>query len=386
MGTFEAGNTLIARIAKILNRSDTGITWRQRAIGTVRYAVDMLLGLRRVLASWYVIAPLATILGLAAGSLLFVYASPGKPNIGIIDLPYTVINDESAYVIGEFIDYARRDDSIKAVVIKFASPGGSASASERLYIETSKLREEKPVVLSMNGLVASGGFMMAMGANHTYAQTSSLIGNVGVITFAGPLIPRAPPESIVITGPYKLAGAPRRDWIGMADQLKSAFARMVIGERGDKLRLTEAELVEGRVYSGVDAVRLGLVDEIGGDRDAIEKAAELAGISNYGFVDVNAEVFRGFILRSRRIFSSQYDGEMSDTMDLLSLVSSDTEENDPRSSTSGPESSVDIAKIQALRKLMLTGRLDTYQENPLPEFPLDIRRPNFYYLYAGHDY
>ena len=95
--------------------------------------------------------------------MVFVYAFPGKPKIGVIDVPFTVISDDSAYVIGEYLDYAGREDSIKAVVIRLTSPGGGAAASERLYLETRKLREEKPVVLVMNGLVASGGFMMAMG-------------------------------------------------------------------------------------------------------------------------------------------------------------------------------------------------------------------------------
>ena len=113
-------------------------------------------------------------------------------------------------MIGEYINYARRDDSIKAVVIKLTTPGGGAAASEHLYIETRKLREEKPVVLVMNGLVASGGYMMAMGATHSYAKTSSLVGNVGVVASAGPLIPHLPDENTVVSGPYKLSGASRK--------------------------------------------------------------------------------------------------------------------------------------------------------------------------------
>ena len=213
--------------------------------------------LRKVLTGWYVVVPVLAALGIAAGALTFVYAFPGKPQIGVIDIPFTVLTEDSAYVIGEYINYARRDDSIKAVVIKLTTPGGGAAASEHLYIETRKLREEKPVVLVMNGLVASGGYMMAMGATHSYAKTSSLVGNVGVISSAGPLIPSLPDEEVVFSGPHKLEGASRRDWIGMVDQLKSAFAQIVISERGDRLRISRDELVEARLYSGVDAVRLG---------------------------------------------------------------------------------------------------------------------------------
>lgn len=305
----------------------------------------------RALTSWYFLAPSAIVIGIVIGAFVLVNTFPTKHNIGVIDIPYTVITDDSAYVITQYLDYARQDDSIKAVVIRIASPGGGAASSERLYIETSNLREEKPVVMVLNGLVASGGYMMAMGVNHTFAQTSSLVGNVGVITIAGPLIPRPLPESIVVTGPHKLYGSSRRDWIGLADELKDAFAQMVIRERGDKLRVTKAELTEGRLYAGVDAARLGLVDEIGGDSDAMEKAAELAGISSYGTVDVNAEVLRASIERTRRIFRSELDVEPTGEEPLPALL---------------------IDNIE--------------RENPLPDFPLDIQKPNIYYLYAGNDY
>ena len=127
------------------------------------------------------------------------------------------------------------------------------------------------MVLVMNGLVASGGYMMAMGATHSYAQTSSLVGNVGVVSFSDPLIPPLPDESVLATGPYKLSGFSREEWFGIVEDLKEAFAQIVVSERGDKLRISQDELVQGRLYSGMHAVRLGLVDELGGDSDALEK-------------------------------------------------------------------------------------------------------------------
>jgi protease-4 len=314
--------------------------------------VNRLLAPLRALTSWYVLAPSAIILGLVIGGAVLINTVPTQHNIGIIEIPFTVITDSSTYVISDYLNYAREDDSIKAVVIGLSTPGGGAASSERLYLETRKLREEKPVVLVMNGMVASGGYMMAMGVNHSFAQTSSLVGNVGVITTAGPLIPRPLPESIVVTGPQKLYGSSRRDWIGLADGLKDAFAQMVIRERGERLKITEAELTEGRLYVGVDAVRLGLVDEIGGNSDAMEKAAELAGISNYGTVDVNAEVLRESILRTRRIFQSELDVEATGAKESLPTL--------------------------------LMDNID--RENPLPDFPLEVHGPNIYYLYAGNDY
>lgn len=306
----------------------------------------------RVLSSWYVLAPSAIIIGLVIGAVVLVNTVPTKHNIGVIDIPFTVITDDSAYIITEYLRYAREDPSIKAVVIRLSSPGGGAASSERLYLETRKLREEKPVVILMGGMVASGGYMMAMGANHTFAQSSSLVGNVGVIAFAGSVIPRPLPENIVVTGPHKLSGSSRRDWIGLVDALKDSFAGLVIRERGDKLRVTEQQLTEGRLYAGIDAVRLGLADELGGDSDAMDKAAELAGISNYGTVDVNAEVLREIIQRTRRIFRAEHEPTVPGVNDTLpSLVFDNID-----------------------------------REDPLPDFPLEINSPNIYYLYAGHDH
>lgn len=343
--------------------------------------------LRRAAASWYFIAPVAVVLGLAIGVLALFFAYPGKPKIGVIDLPFSVITNDSEFIIGEFLKYARDDDSIKAVVIKMSSPGGDAASSERLYFATRKLREEKPVVIAMDGMVASGGYMMAMGANYTYAQSASLVGNVGVVALAGSLIPRPLPENTVTTGPHKLTGASRRDWIGLVDELKDGFAQMVILERGDRLQITEQELTQGKLYIGVDAVRFGLVDELGGSAEAMEKAAELAGISNYGTVDVNAEVLRQFILRSRRIVASEYDGIFHDPAYASWQLMMPENAGDAKASPAEPvPAQGDSEFYRQLGKVMLINGLEATQEDPLPEFPLEIGNPNIYYLYVGNDY
>ena len=100
------------------------------------------------------------------------------------------------------------------------------------------------------------------------------------------------PEIITTTGPHKLTGGSRQHWIDLIDLIKDRFAKMVMHERGDRIRITEAQLLEGKLYAGQDAVSLGLADAIGVTGDGVEKAAELAGIGRYGIVDVNAKVFR----------------------------------------------------------------------------------------------
>ena len=260
---------------------------------------------------------------MAAGFWVFFSVTPGTPKIGVINVPFTVISEGSARAIGDLLNYARRDDSIKGVVIKLSSPGGDAGASERLYIETRKLREQKPVVVVMGDLVASGGYMMSLGASHTYAQSSSLVGNVGVVSTAGPLIPELPDESIVMSGPNKLAGFTRRQRTATVDMLKTAFAQMVVSERGERLKISRNELADGLIYPGAMAVRLGLTDEIGGESDAIAKVAELAGISNYGFVDVNFEVLRQQLEQLQRILPplTGQDGEDAYLTEVLAIIS-----------------------------------------------------------------
>ena len=158
-------------------------------------------------------------------------------------------------MLSALLEYARLTDDIKAVVIKLNSPGGGAAASEQLYLETRKLRTEKPVVVAMADIVASGAYMMSLGANYTYAKTSSAVGSVGVIvSFPGPLIPSLPNEQVVTTGPFKLSGGSRRHWIGITDVLKDAFVQMVVTERGDRLRITPQQVAQAKIYPGVEAV------------------------------------------------------------------------------------------------------------------------------------
>ena len=334
--------------------------------------------LRNFLSSWLVLVPTMAGLGIVAGVLIFAYATPGKPKIGIIDVPFTVINEDTSYAIGQFLSYARHDDSIKAVVINLSSPGGGASASERLYIETRRLREEKPVVVVMGGLVASGAYMMSMGASHTYAQTSSLVGNVGVVSISGPHIPTLPGESIAFSSPNKLDGGSRREWDADLDLLNSAFVQMVVSERGDRLRTTADEIREGRVYSGMVAVRLGLADELGAESDGILKAAELAGISNYDLVNVNLEVLKEFVESLDFIVSDQ-GGSLIETLSTRANASSEGD-----ALLSEGEAASSITALHDLRGSVLDWGLGTDDEDPLPGFPLDIQRPNIYYIYSGY--
>ena len=369
---------------------ERGLSGYQNRIGTTFngfVASDLLKRMSRIarfFLSWYVALPVLAVVGIVLGYLVFFNLYPGKPQIGVITIPFVVINENSAFVIGSYLDYARRQPRIKGVVLKLSSPGGGAASSEMLYLESRKLREEKPLVMVMDGLVASGGYMMAMGANHTYVKSSSLVGNVGVISFAGPVIPSVPPENLVVTGPSKLSGSTRREWIGMVDLLKQSFAQMVITERGDRLRISEEELLEGRLYAGGEAVHLGLADAIGSDSDAIERAANMAGISNYELVDINTEVDRIFIQKIRRIFAPlDQAGTPADLSDSLALMSLAQGQGDQVIGLDRLGSEAELTGSSELRNLLRSGVLQQTQEDPLPGFPLEISRPKIFYIYAG---
>ena len=362
----------------------------------------ILAALGRILTSWYVAGPALAIAGIAIGYVVFFNAFPGKPKLGVIDIPFTALTEDSAAIITAYLDYCRRNPEIKAVVVKLASPGGGASPSEQLYIETRRLREEKPVVMVMNGMVASGGYMMALGTNYTYSKTSTLVGNVGVVAGAPGVLPPRIPEHITFTGPYKLIGSTRRHWIATIDRLNEAFIEMTVRERGDRLKITRAELADGRLYAGMDAVRLGLADEIGSDAQAYEKAAELAGISNYELVNVNVEVNRLFVQDLRRIYSAGGSGETPLTEADARLMNLFLRSQSPEGSSSdkllsefedpqavGAPSTFDQwaagsqMDLEALKRPLEHGVLGVSPEDAFPDLPLEVNRPQFYYLHVG---
>ena len=338
----------------------------------------------RIASTWYVSVLILGSLGIILGSMIFFFAWPGKPKVGIIDIPFTVINERSAFEISALLEHARLDDSIKAVVIQLSSPGGGAAASEHLFFETARLRQEKPVVMAMGGLVASGGYMMSLGANYMYAQPSSFIGSIGVVLSpVPPLIPGPPSERVIVTGPHKAQGGNRRHFISLMDELRQAFVQIVSTQRGDRLRMPVEEVAQGKIYSGIEAVRLGLVDAIGGSTNAIEKAASPANISGYDLVDVNTEVSRILNEKRQRIREPLgRGGELPLGSDRRLLADNVTPEEFFRALD---ELGIIDSSLEpdTLRTLPLPGGIGEDPRSALPDFPLKINGPNVYYLYVG---
>lgn len=240
-------------------------------------------GIGRVLLSALLWAVIAALLGAIAGNYAFARVV-GKPNIAVVRVD-TTLYPWTATSISKMLDYADSQDDIKAVVLEIDCPGGAAVSTEELYLSIVKLRGKKPVVAYINTVAASGGYYIAVAANDIYAKSSSTIGSVGAYV----TLPEREEltENIIPTGPYKLTGSTIGDVINRLDMLKQTFVGAVASQRGERLKISIEDLSKAGIYSGVEALRYGLIDAIGPGKDAFERAADLAGIRNYGIVRVN---------------------------------------------------------------------------------------------------
>lgn len=192
--------------------------------------------------------------------------------------------------ISDLLDEARRDDEVAAVVLRVDSPGGSVWASEQIRRGVQQLRADgKPVVVSMSSVAASGGYWVSMDADRIYAHESTITGSIGIFGLIPTL--EKPLEKLGIhtdgVGTTPLAGAFRLDR-ALSDEVKAiiqsqidhGYRRFIEGvAAGRKLDVAKVdEIARGRVWSGLDAKNLGLVDEFGGLDAAAADAAQRAGL------------------------------------------------------------------------------------------------------------
>ena len=221
--------------------------------------------------------------------------------VGLIEYSGAVTDEGTTSVVGitrggarQFIkdvERARRDTFTKAVVIRINSPGGSASASQEMYQAIRRLRQKKPVVCSMADVAASGGYYMAVACDKIYANPSTITGSIGVISLrpnlAGLLQKWGVKANTQKTGRFKDMGNPFAPIDPAHVQLEQALIQNIYQQfitdvlAGRKNKLTRAQLLklaDGRIYTGTQAKANGLIDSVGGLRDAIEAAALLGGV------------------------------------------------------------------------------------------------------------
>ena len=193
--------------------------------------------------------------------------------------------------LSKTLEELRRDPSVRAVVLRLDSPGGSALASDLLWHRLMALREDKPLVISVGGMAASGGYYMACAGSKVVVEASSIIGSIGVV--AGKLSVKRPLEEqgihteTVAARPghdnRPLLGSPLEAWDDATrakitrsiEHMYDLFLRRIAEGRELDVEAV-APHAEGRLMSGEDAVAAKLADEVGGLSRAIDLAAELA--------------------------------------------------------------------------------------------------------------
>ena len=236
---------------------------------------------KRLLRRWLWSILFFAVLGLVLGALISIPLIP-KPNIAIITISVPYLDQAYTDDILDMLRYARGDDSIKAIVLRIDTPGGGASATEQVYLDVLRMRGQKPIVASIGARGASGGYYIAVASNFIYAEPTSQLGSIGAWCILP--TPEELDEDIITTGPFKATGGSRRKVTDELEMVRQEFVAAVTSQRGDRLKLSEAELSRAEIYSGVESFGYGLIDDIGTSTAAIEKAASLAHIRNYEVV------------------------------------------------------------------------------------------------------
>jgi protease-4 len=194
--------------------------------------------------------------------------------------------------VREELEKARKDDEIRALLLRINSPGGTVSASDNLYDEILRFKRERklPVVAQLMGLATSGGYYVAMAADHVIAQPTSVTGSIGVIfggvNLAGLMEKIGVEDQTLVSGAFKDAGsALRRMSPEERAQLQSVLGDMfdrflqVVGDGRPELEAEAiARLADGRIYSAPQALSEGLVDEVGSIDTAVSTAERAAGL------------------------------------------------------------------------------------------------------------
>lgn len=210
----------------------------------------------------------------------------GKEGVGVIELKGVIVSPEDT--IDDLTTF-RANANIKAILLRVDSPGGAVGASQELYEEIRRTNKVKPVVASLGSVAASGGYYAALGAEKIVASSGTLTGSMGVILkFANleELFGKIGYKSEVVkSGNLKDIGSPDRPMTQeerillqeLIDNVHNQFVRAVTESR----KLSEGDVrkvADGRIFSGEQAKKLGLIDQLGNFTDAVLLAAELAGL------------------------------------------------------------------------------------------------------------
>ena len=209
--------------------------------------------------------------------------SPGRNLVGVIHVEGAIVETEEAGSIISAVNQAIFNSSVKAVVLRIDSPGGYADLVEAIYLDILELKKTKPVVASVVSAL-SGGYYIAVAADYIFALPTSFVGNVGVIGVGPPTL--IPSEFELETGALKATGFKRLLFPLNLSHALDNFASAVEDGRGNRTRVGSNEIRRGTIYIGSEALKVGLVDEMGSLQKAAEKAAQLSNLSFYEIAEV----------------------------------------------------------------------------------------------------
>ena len=209
------------------------------------------------------------------------------PRIGIVEVKGLLLDSEK--VVRQLERFNRRKD-IDAILVRVDSPGGTVAASQEIYEKVRRIRDDghKPIIASMGTVAASGGLMVALGADTIMANSGTVTGSIGVILdypVAEDLLSKiGVTVEVIKSGALKDAGSPyrastaedRRSFQIVIDDLHEQFTELVARERGLPLEVVR-KMATGQVFTGRQALELELIDLLGGYEDALNLAGVLTG-------------------------------------------------------------------------------------------------------------
>src|SRR5438477_171807 len=208
--------------------------------------------------------------------------------IGVVDLDGVILSPQP--VVGQLKKFAD-DSSIKAIILHVNSPGGGVAASEEIYREVKRVRDEKKkrIVASIETVGASGAYYVSSATNKIYADQGSIVGSIGVISEwvnYGDLLHWAKMKEVILkTGEFKDTGNPTRDLTPAEKEYLQALINNLYGQfiqavaDGRKLKVDEVRAIaDGKVWTGAQALPMQLIDQVADFQGAVEDTAKAVGI------------------------------------------------------------------------------------------------------------
>ena len=237
--------------------------------------------LRRKLTFWRVAALLVAALALAIGSAWFVggdFAGRSRNHIAKVQIEGTITEDEDLL---ETLDKLRKTERVKGVILAIDSPGGTTAGGEAIFEAVRRLAAEKPVVAQVGTLAASAGYMIASASDHIVARQSSIIGSIGVLIqfpdLTGLMDKLGVKLEEVKSSPLKAEPSPFNP---TTEEERAMLRAMIldsydwfvglVDERRPLSRAEVAALADGSVFTGRQALAKKLVDQLGGEKEAID--------------------------------------------------------------------------------------------------------------------